>query len=138
MFLHFPNLQDKSFSSETGGGGPQSNMNLVPYLLHMALYVLNTTRSAPRESTAFQTFLEQPVDKWLGSCYAHDGPLYWCVMAMLVASPKRWRSVRVKMLQRLLLLAHVRSVSVQCADMPSGQNQRNFELYMYLQDCNHS
>ena len=110
MFLHFLNLQDKSFSSETGGGGPQSNMNLVPYLLHMALYVLNTTRSAPRENTAFHAFLEQPVDKWLGSCYAHDGPLYWCVMAMLVASPKRWRSVRVKMLQRLLLLAHVRSV----------------------------
>ena len=103
-------LQDKSFSSETGGGGPQSNMNLVPYLLHMALYVLNTTRSAPREGTAFQAFLDQPPDKWVGSCYAHDGPLYWCVMAMLVASPKRWRSVRVKMLQRLLLLAHVRSV----------------------------
>ena len=41
--------QDRSFSSETGGGGPQSNMNLIPYLLHMALYVLNTTRSAPRE-----------------------------------------------------------------------------------------
>ena len=106
----FPYFQDKSFSSETGGGGPQSNMNLVPYLLHMALYVLNTTRSAPRESSAFHAFLEQPVDKWLHSCYAHDGPLYWCVMAMLVASPKRWRSVRVKMLQRLLLLAHVRSV----------------------------
>ena len=57
-------------------------------------------------------FLEQPKEKWVESCYAPDGPLYWCVMATLVASPKRWRGdgVRVKMLQRLLLLAHVRSV----------------------------
>ena len=42
LLLRF--AQDKSFSSESGGGGPQSNMNLVPYLVHMALYVLNTTR----------------------------------------------------------------------------------------------
>lgn len=34
--------QEKSFHEDTGGGGPQSNMHLVPYLLHMALYVLNT------------------------------------------------------------------------------------------------
>ena len=26
-------LQDKSFSNESGGGGPQSNMHLVPYLV---------------------------------------------------------------------------------------------------------
>jgi hypothetical protein len=26
-------FQDKSFSSESGGGGPQSNMHLVPYLV---------------------------------------------------------------------------------------------------------
>ena len=111
-------------------------MNLVPYLLHMALYVLNTTRSAPREGTAFQAFLDQPPDKWVGSCYAHDGPLYWCVMAMLVASPKRWRSVRVKMLQRLLLLAHVRSVRFERRNtlIPSGQN-RNREFLIQLLRC---
>ena len=33
---------EKSFSEDSGGGGPQSNMNLIPYILHMALYVLNT------------------------------------------------------------------------------------------------
>ena len=38
LLLRF--AQDKSFSSESGGGGPQSNMNLVPYLIHM--YVLVT------------------------------------------------------------------------------------------------
>ena len=33
---------EKSFSEESGGGGPQSNMNLVPYVFHLALYCMNT------------------------------------------------------------------------------------------------
>ena len=32
---------EKSFSAESGGGGPQSNMHLIPYLIHIATYVLN-------------------------------------------------------------------------------------------------
>ena len=33
---------EKSFSAESGGGGPQSNLHLVPYLMHVAVYVMNT------------------------------------------------------------------------------------------------
>lgn len=40
---------ERSFSDESGGGGPQSNMHFLPYLLHAALYVLNTTRLWNRE-----------------------------------------------------------------------------------------
>lgn len=40
LLLRFAN--EKSFSDDTGGGGRQSNMNLIPYILHMALYVINT------------------------------------------------------------------------------------------------
>lgn len=40
LLLRFAN--EKSFHEDTGGGGPQSNMHMVPYLIHMALYVINT------------------------------------------------------------------------------------------------
>ena len=33
---------EKSFSAESGGGGPQSNLHLIPYLIHIATYILNT------------------------------------------------------------------------------------------------
>ena len=33
---------EKSFSAESGGGGPQSNLLLIPYLMHIALHVINT------------------------------------------------------------------------------------------------
>ncbi len=85
-------------------------MHLIPYLVHMALYVLNTTRSGPREEKNVAAFLEQPEGRWIESCYAPEGPLYYTVLAMLVVSPNKWRTIRVKMLQRLLLLAHVRAV----------------------------
>lgn len=32
----------RTFHDDTGGGGPLSNMQLVPALAHMALYVINT------------------------------------------------------------------------------------------------
>ena len=103
--------QDQSFSSESGGGGPQSNMHLVPYLTHMALYVLNTTRSVPREEQNLKAFLEAPKEKWLEQCYVAEGPHYQAALAMLILSPSRWKSVRVTLLQRLLLCAHARSIS---------------------------
>ena len=33
---------EKSFSAESGGGGAQSNLHLVPYLMHVAIYVMTT------------------------------------------------------------------------------------------------
>lgn len=38
--------QEKSFSEDSGGGGRQSNMHLLPYIQHMALYVINTLVAA--------------------------------------------------------------------------------------------
>ena len=106
-------FQDKSFSDVSGGGGPQSNINLLPYLLHMALYVLNTTRSGPREERNLAAFLEQGKDQMLASAYTVDGPFYYTVVSMLIVSPKRWRTeVRVKLLQRLVLAAHCREVRI--------------------------
>ncbi len=32
---------EKSFSGESGGGGPQSNMHLLPYYLHVGAHVMN-------------------------------------------------------------------------------------------------
>ena len=31
-----------SFSEESGGGGRESNINLIPYMIHIILYSINT------------------------------------------------------------------------------------------------
>lgn len=40
LLLRF--ARGRTFHDDTGGGGPLSNMQLVPALIHMALYVINT------------------------------------------------------------------------------------------------
>jgi E3 ubiquitin-protein ligase UBR4 len=60
---------EKSFSDDSGGGGPQSNLHLIAYMVHMALYVINTTRSAVRETKKINNFLEMPTNKWVDNCF---------------------------------------------------------------------
>lgn len=36
---------EQSFSVDTGGGGRESNIHLIPYIIHTVLYVLNTSVS---------------------------------------------------------------------------------------------
>lgn len=67
---------EKSFSDDSGGGGPQSNLHLMPYMIHMALYVINTTRSAVRESKKINSFLEMANNKWVDNCFEVMKHLY--------------------------------------------------------------
>lgn len=101
--------QERSFSVESGGGGPQSNMHLLPYLAHMGLYVINTTRAGPREIQAIQTWLRAPASQWVEQATASDGPVYHTALCLLLLSPQEWAERRVAVLQRLLLTAQVRA-----------------------------
>merc|ERR1719228_748970 len=94
--------QERSFSVENGGGGPQSNLHLLPYLVHMGLYVINTTRAGPREVAAVQTWLRAPAQQWVEQAVASDGPLYYTALCLLLLSPQEWASSRLSILQRLL------------------------------------
>lgn len=114
LLLRF--AQEKSFHEDTGGGGPQSNMHMVPYLIHMALYVINTTRSSAREDKTLLSYLESPPSSsWLDSCYEAEGPFYQCTMSLLLLTPARWKAHRLTHLNRLIVLAHQRYVSPSVA-----------------------
>ncbi|XP_052722001.1 E3 ubiquitin-protein ligase UBR4-like isoform X2 [Crassostrea angulata] len=103
--------QEKSFSEDSGGGGRQSNMHLLPYIMHMALYVINTTRSVTREEKNLGNFLDATKDKWIENCYETEGPLYWTTMALHILSPAKWKERRVKLLDRCMVLAQTRHVT---------------------------
>jgi len=72
---------------------------------------MNTTRAIAREDANLNTFLEHPRERWLESCFVAEGPLYYAVLALHITPPSKWKTVRVKILQRLLLTAHARAVS---------------------------
>ncbi|XP_052831626.1 E3 ubiquitin-protein ligase UBR4-like [Octopus bimaculoides] len=120
---------EKSFSEDSGGGGRQSNMHLVPYLMHMALYVINTTRSVPREEKNLSNFLEMPKEKWVENCFEAEGPLYWLVMAVHILSPQKWRDHRVSLIERLFVLAHARNVCSTGAKALPDRTLKDLSVY---------
>ncbi|XP_057290056.1 E3 ubiquitin-protein ligase UBR4-like isoform X1 [Hydractinia symbiolongicarpus] len=109
MLLRF--AHQRSFSKETGGGGKHSNMYLLPYMIHIALYVLNTTRQRLSEEQLFKSFLDADVNTWIASCYDINGPLFSSVLSLFIVPLSEWKSARIVYLKRLLLLAHVRNLS---------------------------
>ena len=78
---------------------------------------MNTTRAITREEVNLNSVLDQPRERWLETCYVAEGPLYFAVLALNIASPTKWKAIRVKILQRLLLTAHARSVSFRYLDL---------------------
>ncbi|KAK0172054.1 hypothetical protein PV328_005423 [Microctonus aethiopoides] len=113
LLLRF--AQEKNFHDDTGGGGPQSNMHIIPYLVHMALYVMNTTRSVSKEEQQLSSYLRSsPSSTWLDNCYEAEGPIYQATLSLLIHSPERWQQDKLVHLRRLIVLAHQRHIS------PSG------------------
>ncbi|KAI1305185.1 E3 ubiquitin-protein ligase UBR4 [Halotydeus destructor] len=99
---------EESFSVDSGGGGPQSNIHLIPYLAHHVLYVLNTTRAAVREVKKCASFLETPANKWPEAAFDAESVHYWATMYLLLNSAESWNKDRLTFLKRFLFQAHVR------------------------------
>lgn len=111
---------ESTFSEETGGGGAQSNLYLTPYLGHIALYVMNTTKTAERERLNIETtFLQQPVDKWIESAFAADSVYFWSTLTLLLQSKAFWSTNRLYVLRRLILCEHLRHLPAESRNSAS-------------------
>lgn len=125
--------QEKSFHEDAGGGGPQSNMHLIPYLLFYAIYTLLSSRSFTREEKTLSTYLELPVsDRWLTSAYDTEGPLFQITHSLALHTPALWRRHRIQHLKRLLVTAQVRLCSrgVICKALTGSDRQaKEYSIY---------
>ncbi|KAJ0180973.1 hypothetical protein K1T71_003058 [Dendrolimus kikuchii] len=100
----------RTFHDDTGGGGPLSNMQLVPAMVHMALYVINTSRVAGREVSALEAFLAWAPARLLEAAHDAEGPLYFTTLMLMLYPHAKWRSHKLDILKRLLLIGHVRAI----------------------------
>lgn len=124
---------EKSFHEDAGGGGPQSNMHFVPYLLFYSIYTLFSSRSFSREEKSLSTYLEQTVsDRWLASAYEVEGPLFQLALSLALHTPVIWKRNRVQHLKRLIVIAHARHCSrnVVCKTL-SGSDRQAKEYSIY-------
>jgi len=117
---------EESFSNYSKGGGRESNLKLLPYLVQMAAYLLDARASPQRRS------FQRALASYVSSCaqdatdvdaatsaaaaaaaaaaagggtlttdrLGTDSPLYYFVLSLLVHSPAEWRAARMPMLRR--------------------------------------
>ena len=95
---------EESFSTYSKGGGRESNIKLLPYLVLMATFLLDARSSPQRRS------YQRTLATWLGqeNAAAHvapDGVLYMMVLSLLLHSHQEWLSTRITFLQRALQYA---------------------------------
>lgn len=108
LLLRF--AQEKSFHEDAGGGGPQSNMHFVPYLLFYALYNLFSIRSVPdRSLTAYLN--NAPSERWLENAYEVEGPCYQVTLSLALHTLDAWKKNKLTHLKRLIAIAQARNVS---------------------------
>ncbi|XP_064395390.1 E3 ubiquitin-protein ligase UBR4-like isoform X5 [Halichondria panicea] len=123
---------EKSFSGESGGGGPQSNMHLLPYYLHVGAHVMNLSHCYQREERNLATFLAAAPDTWVSSAYELDGPQYQLVVSLFIQSLSEWEEHRTTILKRLLVLAHARNSSSSLIKSLSSSSPAEFSVYKPL------
>lgn len=125
---------ERSFHDDAGGGGPQSNMHFVPYLLFYAVYLLLSSRSAARDSKTLLNYLTAaPSDKWLECGYEVDGPLYMITISLSLHSRELWNKHKLAHLKRLVAVAQARHISpsVLCKALlaPSDRQTKDYSVY---------
>ncbi|XP_067624888.1 protein purity of essence isoform X2 [Eurosta solidaginis] len=125
---------ERSFHDDAGGGGPQSNMHFVPYLLFYAVYLLLSSRSAARDCKTLIAYLTAaPSDKWLECGYDVEGPLYMLTISLALHSHETWNKHKLSHLKRLIAIAQARQISpsVQCKALlsPSDRQTKDYSVY---------
>lgn len=116
------------FSS--GGGGPQSNMYFVPYLLFFGVYLLLSSQSYGDEDKKLVAFIaENSPERLIKRCYEVEGPLYHLCSCLALRSYKEWKNIRIQLLRRLIVTANIYHFNVTTEENLIANYQKSILEY---------
>ena len=122
MLIKF--AENLSFSEDSGGGGRESNINLIPYMIHAILYSMNTAKYVTREEKNLKAFLDA-TEKLISNSFECDNSFYYLAMSLIIMKPADWLLNKTKFLKRILLTVHTRLVNAPL----SGQTKVFIETF---------
>eukprot|EP00026_Physarum_polycephalum_P007765 Phypoly_transcript_07831.p1 GENE.Phypoly_transcript_07831~~Phypoly_transcript_07831.p1 ORF type:complete len:524 (+),score=164.84 Phypoly_transcript_07831:223-1572(+) len=99
--------REESFSTDSKGGGKESNIRAVPFLVTGGLAMLDQRNNPQRViyEKAFALFAAQAPDTWDSMHALADNVLYMLVLSIFVQGAQQWQSTRVTFLKRILSFA---------------------------------
>lgn len=100
---------ERSFHVDSGGGGPQSNLNFIPYLLFHTIYILLSSHSVSNEQKKLNDYIAvQETKQKIAAAHSVEGPLYYVTSTLSLQNIISWKKHRVEHLKRLIITAQAR------------------------------
>eukprot|EP01112_Ceratiomyxa_fruticulosa_P005979 TRINITY_DN16776_c0_g1_i1.p1 TRINITY_DN16776_c0_g1~~TRINITY_DN16776_c0_g1_i1.p1 ORF type:complete len:449 (-),score=102.01 TRINITY_DN16776_c0_g1_i1:59-1405(-) len=115
-FLLLRFAKEESFSEESKGGGPESNMRFIPFFLQMGMFLIDGKGSSRKSmEKVLQTFLGvtgvsdssssiPPPSPSVGGSIG-DGVLFMLVLSLFVQSIDEWEESKLTFLKRTISFA---------------------------------
>jgi len=131
-FLLLRFARAESFSEESKGGGPESNMRFIPFFLQMGMFLIDGKGSSRKSmEKVLQTFLggsnlsdsAVPPSPSVGSSIG-DGVLFMLVLSLFVQSIEEWESHKLNFLKRTISAAR----TLLPAPLPDPTEPQIFEV----------
>jgi len=126
LLLYYAN--EESLSVHSHGGGRESNIKCIPFIVQMGLFLLDQKASAQRRTfeRALQQFLMQPIEHWQDNSLQSDGALFMAVLSLFLLTLEEWQETRFLFLQRLLVCFYIKnSMERNEASPTSSDNNYN-------------
>lgn len=91
---------EESFSKESKGGGPEHNLQAIPYMLHMIWYLLD-------EEQGQSAAINESLDGLMGSLdhLRLDQMIYMLTLVLVSFKPSKWGEIRDKIVEASMKIA---------------------------------
>ncbi|CAH8508592.1 unnamed protein product [Dicrocoelium dendriticum] len=124
---------NRQFHLEIGGGGRESNLQLLPHLIQVGLHSLLMSSSVNQKLNELTEFLNTSTFDWSSSnrCWNSSGPLYYIVAALHLWPRQTWLRNRLSMLLRLIQMAcgRIKHMGLSAVQDPDSRFL-NFKPYL--------
>jgi len=122
-FLLLRFAKEESFSTDAKGGGRESNIKSMPFLIQMGLFLLDQKGAAQRRvfEKSLSQFLAQGPDEWVAAGLQVDNVLYQLVLSLHLHSLEEWKATKFIFLKRLIMYTQTECEAVEKHEKATGK-----------------
>ena len=94
-----------SFSEDSRGGGQESNINMIPFIIQMGMFILDQKEGNQRKlhEQSLSQFLSTDKDLWIKSTNKIDNVYYNLILSIFLQSKEEWIKWKSYYLERIII-----------------------------------
>ncbi|KRX19899.1 Intron-binding protein aquarius [Trichinella nelsoni] len=124
----------KSFSTDSHGGGPESNMHLIPYMLYLGGLTLiamdKDDNDGNRLRSNLSQFLADGSEFWFANAFDANGLFFQSTLFILYHDHAAWAAHRLDILKRFICAGHHHALFHQDSQKEEPIEFKNYIPYL--------